>query len=171
MEHEGNTPTSNAATPASEEVSASLTVTAVGPLAPPGGVCLAVDTPTDHLAPAEVTDSIASVSLPVVKDEAAPDDFTPDNDTSSEFVEQALAAAQSFMPGVSKRDGGTTLRYTAADAPLRVESFEAERVAAREAEPAPRAANASFEPSAVSTAASRARPSASRSAPCRRAKP
>ncbi len=44
-----NTPTSNAATPAAEEVVASLTGTAVDPSAPPGGVCLAVDTPGDFL--------------------------------------------------------------------------------------------------------------------------
>ncbi len=42
-----NTPTSNAATPTAEEVIASLTGTAVDPSAPPGGVCLAVDTPAD----------------------------------------------------------------------------------------------------------------------------
>ncbi|HZB47443.1 MAG TPA: lamin tail domain-containing protein, partial [Pyrinomonadaceae bacterium] len=66
---------------------------------------------------------------------------------------QSVAAAQPFVAGVSKRDGGTTLRYTAADAPLRVESFEAERVAERETEDAPRAVNASFEPAPVRTAA------------------
>ncbi len=41
----GNTPVSAAGS----EVTASLTGTAVGPLAPPGGVCQAVDTPTDFL--------------------------------------------------------------------------------------------------------------------------
>lgn len=49
----GNTPTGAA------EVTASLTGTAVGPLAPPGGVCLAVDTPMDFL---NITSELAKVT-------------------------------------------------------------------------------------------------------------
>ncbi|HEX6622764.1 MAG TPA: HYR domain-containing protein, partial [Pyrinomonadaceae bacterium] len=66
---------------------------------------------------------------------------------------QTVAAAQPLLLGVSKRDGGTTLRHTAADAPLRVEALDAERVAARETEDAPRAANASPHAAAARTAA------------------
>jgi hypothetical protein len=47
----GNQPVSAAG----NEVTASLTGTAVGPLAPPGGVCLAVDTPADFFAPVITT--------------------------------------------------------------------------------------------------------------------
>jgi hypothetical protein len=49
------------------EVTASLTGTAVGPLAPPGGVCQAVDTPSDFtklIAPSKATDQFASAPRP-----------------------------------------------------------------------------------------------------------
>ncbi|HSE31384.1 MAG TPA: choice-of-anchor Q domain-containing protein, partial [Pyrinomonadaceae bacterium] len=50
--------TSRGNTPGAAEVIASLTATAVGPLAPPGGVCLAVDTPGDF----SISSSLASNS-------------------------------------------------------------------------------------------------------------
>jgi hypothetical protein len=63
----GNLPVSAAG----NEVTASLTGTAVGPSAPPGGVCLAVDTPTDFLTAPLITSGKPKVSRQASAEESA----------------------------------------------------------------------------------------------------
>jgi uncharacterized repeat protein (TIGR01451 family) len=94
----GNTPTGLG------EVTASLTGTAVGPLAPPGGVCLAVDTPSDFgpitarnlTAPANET---PASNTPVVTETAAVQNSSP-NSKQPSLIFRAVNALAAFTTGV-----------------------------------------------------------------------
>jgi hypothetical protein len=107
----GNTPVSVGGS----EVAASLTGTAVGPLAPPGGVCNAVDTPSDF-GPTIIARRNEPDSLPISR--ASAPLFA--QRTSIIAANGTSLENNSFVRSNSKRDGGATFNYAVAgtSAPL-----------------------------------------------------
>ncbi|HKR12115.1 MAG TPA: Ig-like domain-containing protein, partial [Pyrinomonadaceae bacterium] len=81
------------------EVTASLTGTAVGPLAPPGGVCLAVDTPADFSSSIS-SDGLAKVRKPVVE-QSAPKAQSIDNRSTSSAQPSVISKARTVTTPVA----------------------------------------------------------------------
>lgn len=93
----GNTPVSAGGA----EVTASLTGTAVGPLAPPGGTCLAVDTPSDFSS--FVTEQLVSAPRPATDGAAIQTASTanaPAKSTERSMIGRAVASLTAFAGGV-----------------------------------------------------------------------
>jgi hypothetical protein len=85
------------------EVTASLTGTAVGPLAPPGGVCLAVDTPADFtqlIAPSKAKDHFASAPRPSNDAVAVATTSAPVVSAQPSMIARAMSTLSSFASGV-----------------------------------------------------------------------